>query len=296
MRTIFKTSAAQISALAAAVALAFSGAAGAQETMQFSQPYWTQRPVIETIGMAEVEFAPNRATFSVTFQGTDDTAEGATRKATDAARRGVQAVRARAGQNVRISSQMQVQALYEQYRDREGNRIDNARADQISGYVANATLMVTIDDAGQLSRASEARAAAMAAGPQSTSPLQLSLVTTPEMRRTVYERAMEDAVARARLAAGAAGQRLGTLLVAQDGQGPCLGQWFGVSGGVSSFRGPPPPPPPPMMASAMDQIVVTGSGRAPAITVADIEALNLPADPEPLRLSGAVCLVYAIAP
>jgi hypothetical protein len=49
-----------------------------------------------------------------------------------------------------------------------------------------------------------------------------------------------------------------------------------------------------MAYSAPSPIVVTGSrGQAP-ITVEDIAALNMPADPNPVQVQSAVCLVYAI--
>ncbi len=286
-------------ALAAAL-VAVSVPAQAQDRV-FTEPYWTTRPVIEAIGQAVVEFAPNRAFFNVTFEATGDTAQEATRSAADNARRGIAAINARVPTGVRIATQVGVQALYEQYRDRDGNRIDNERPDQISGYVARVTLQVTIDDAASLGSAGEARAAAMAAGPQNTSQLSYTLVTTPQMRQQVYAAAVADAHARAQAAASATGRRLGPLLVAQDGRGPCLGQWTELPAGVQRHGQPTEvqspasaAPPPPPGRSADSAIVVTGTRRGePAITLEDIAALNLPADPNPLPLQTNVCLVYA---
>lgn len=274
-------------------AAALIGTAQAQE-QTFSQPYWVTRPVIETIGMATVEFAPNRATFSVTYLAVENTAERATRAAADNARRGEQAIRATVSESVRISSQLSLEPLYEQYRDREGNRIDNTRPDQISSYAARVTLQVSIDNQGNLDSAATARAAAMAAGPEVTTPLNFFLVPTAEMRRQVYADAVADAHGRARAAAAATGQTLGDLLVVQDGRGPCLGQWTELPSGV---RGPAPvaaPPPPRSRLAGNEEIIVTASRSQPAITTEDIAALNLPSEPAPIQLQTNVCLIYAL--
>lgn len=282
-------------ALLTLAALLSSGHAQAQD-VGFQQPYWTERPVIEAIGVSNMEFQPNRASFTVAFEETNDDAEEACRAAADEARRGVQAMRARVPEGLRVSSQLQVNALYEQYRERDGTRVDNERADRITGYVARVSLTVSIEDEAGLTNASEARAAVMAAGPQNTSPLSFRLSPTPQMRQQVYEAAVADAAARARAAAAATNQRLGALLVAQDGQGPCLGQWNDnpqatMQSGRTASMIPNDLSPP---TEVFDEIVVTATRRGNAITVADIAALNLPADPPPQTLSSSVCLVYAI--
>jgi hypothetical protein len=133
--------------------------------------------------------------------------------------------------------------------------------------------------------------------------LRYWLQNSVEEQRRVYLTAAEDAAARARGAAAAAGARLGQLLALQEGQGPCMGTWRSGSPGY----GPPPPPPPPAPApmAQADSIVVTGyrasigGGQREVelrLEATEIERLRLPSDLQPITLSSAVCAVYAVAP
>ena len=156
-------------------------------------------------------------------------------------------------------------------------------------YTARVTLDVEVKE---IARAPGVRAAALAVGPEQAQPLNFTLRMTTEHNRRVYAAAVADAAARARAAAEAAGARLGPLLVLQEGQGPCLGQWYGERPGM--YAPPPPPPPPAPAMAAMEDVMVTGSrGRQLRVTQAEIDRLDLPADVTPIHLNTMVCAVYA---
>ena len=273
-------------------AAAFAGPAGAQERV-FDRPYFVDKPVIEAIGRAWIEEPANRANFSVSFVEQGKDADAVSARAVDRARLGVQALRSKASVAIaRVQSNLSVQALYEQYRDGDGNKRDNEREDKISSYVARTTLTVTMLEIGKLG---EARAAVLALKPEEAGAVNFELVPTSESQRKVYQAAVEDGAKRAKASAAAAGVVLGPVLAIQEGQGPCLGQWrydYGRSDQESravAYASAPPPPPP-----APESIVVTGSiaNKRVQITEQDIARLNLPSDPPITRLDSFVCLVY----
>jgi uncharacterized protein YggE len=275
--------------------MAFAGAASAQEQQSgFDRPYWLDRSVIEAVGRAELEVMPDRATFSITFEQTEREAGEASAQAADRARLAVAAMRQRGGQAVEIRSSVTMQANYEEYRNREGVVEQREGAENIRSYTARVQLDVEVTD---IARAPGVRAAALAVGPEQSQPLQFSLRMTAEHQRRVFTAAAADAAARGRAAAEATGARLGPLLVLQEGQGPCLGEWYGSRPGTYA-PAPPPPPPPPSYAGDED-VVVTGSrnvgGRAQQLRVTQeqIDRLDLPADIAPMRLHSSVCAVYA---
>jgi uncharacterized protein len=272
---------------------ALCGTAAAQEQSSgFDRPYWLNRSVIEGVGRAELEVQPDRATFSVTFEETAREAGAASAQAADRGRLAAAAMRQRGGAAVEIRSAVTLQANYEEYRNREGQVEQREGAENIRSYTAHVTLSVEVTDTA---RASSVRAAALAVGPEQAQPLSFSLRMTTEHNRRVFAAAAADAAARARAAAEASGAQLGPLLVLQEGQGPCLGQWYGARPGMFA---PPPPPPAPMQRrmDEEDQIVVTGSlrGQPLRLTQEQVDRLDLPADIEPMRLSAMVCAVYGV--
>ena len=275
----------------AAILAGFAGSASAQEEESgFDRPYWLNRSVIEAIGRAELEVAPDRATFQVAYEETAREAGDASAQAADRARLAVAAMRQRGGAAVVIRSAVTMQANYEEYRTREGVVEQREGAENVRSYTANVILNVEVTD---IARASAVRAAALAVGPEQAQPLSFSLRATTEHNRRVFAAAAEDAAARARAAAQASSTPLGRLLVLQEGQGPCLGSWYGARPGT--FAPPPPPPaPPPPPGVRDDAIVVTGSrGQRLQVTQEDIDRLDLPADLAPITLSAEVCAVYA---
>jgi uncharacterized protein YggE len=271
--------------------VALLGSASAQEQQSgFDRPYWLNRSVIEAIGRAEVEVMPDRATFQVTYEETAREAGDASAQAADRARLAVAAMRQRGGTAVEIRSAVTMQANYQEYRTREGVIEQREGSENVRSYTARVMLSVEVTD---ISRAPGVRAAALAVGPEQAQPLSFSLRETSEHNRRAFAAAAEDAALRARAAAQASSTHLGPLLVLQEGQGPCLGSWYGARPGT--FGPPPPPPPPaPPAARAEEAIVVTGSrGQPLQVTQEQIDRLELPADLAPITLSSTVCAIYA---
>ncbi|MEM7458902.1 MAG: SIMPL domain-containing protein [Pseudomonadota bacterium] len=244
--------------------------------------------MIEAIGRAKLELAPNRGQFSVQFVETDRNSKAAMEAAVERARGAYAAIKAVAAEQSEVTTSVSVSPYYEQYRDRDGDRIENRRADKVIGYEARVSVQVLIKDVGL---AGDARAAALALGPEQSDPLRIYLEHTADVLRLAYEAAVQDGSERARLSAAAAQARLGPLLVIQEGQGPCLGQWMGIVGNTYTNREPRA-----NAARKMSTVSVTASRleSVPSVSPADIEALNLPSDRPVQTIEAQVCMIYAI--
>ena len=155
----------RVLALSVAFAAIATCASAQQERQGFDRPYWLDRAVIEAIGRAEIEVPPDRASFSVTYQQVAREAGDASANAADRARLAIAAMRQRGGQALKITSSIAIEPIYQQYRDRDGQRVDSDRADQIENYVARVRLDVEVTE---ITRAAEVRAAAMAVGPEAS--------------------------------------------------------------------------------------------------------------------------------
>lgn len=274
--------------------LAFAQGAPDFQNEAFTTPYWTRSPVIEVLGRANMEVAPNRASFSVTYLETDKESKKAMQLAVERGRLAYETIKKTAGDTAVIQSSVNVTALYEQYKDKDGNRIENQRSDKIRAYEARVTLSVVVD---QVSKAGAARAGALALGPENSSGLSTYLERTTEMNLASYEAAVKDGAARAKATAAASGATLGKLMVVQEGGGPCLGQWSSMAGSDYDYyrsapaaMAPPPPPPPPPAPVASGMI----DGRQVTITQAEIDSLNLPSDDKKQQISSSVCMIYAL--
>ncbi|MBA4338659.1 MAG: hypothetical protein C0421_07420 [Hyphomonas sp.] len=294
-RTRFARFTSGLMAACAAAAFLPAAAQGAPDFQDqaFTTPYWTRVPVIEVLGRADMQVAPNRANFSVTYLETDKDSKKAMQLAVERGRLAYETIKKAAGKESVIQSSVNVTALYEQYKDKDGNRIDNERSDKIRAYEARVTLSVTVED---VSKAGTARAGALALGPENSTGLSTYLERTTELNREAYEAAVKDAAARAEATAKASGSKLGKLMVVQEGSGPCLGNWSSMAGSDYDYynksyaMAPPPPPPPPPAPMASGMI----DGRQVTITQADIDALNLPSDDKSQPVSASVCMIYQI--
>jgi len=157
------------------------------QTEAFTTPYWTRVPVIEVLGRADMQVAPNRASFNVTYLETDKESKKAMQLAVERGRLAYETIKKAAGDTSIVQSSVNVTALYEQYKDKEGNRIDNERSDKIRAYEARVTLTVTVED---VSKAGTARAGALALSPENASGLSTYLERTTELNRASYEAAV----------------------------------------------------------------------------------------------------------
>jgi len=277
------------------ISLFVSAAAAAQSSegdLVFQQPYWTERPVIETLGRASLELPPNRGQFSVQFVETDREAKDAMRTAVERARAAYAAIKSVAGENSEVTTSVMVEPYYEQYRDSDGDRIENRRADKVKGYEAQVSVQVLVKN---VELAGTARAAALALGPERADPLRLYLERTADVLQQSYEAAVRDGSARARISAAAAGATLGDLLVVQEGSGPCLGSWTSSAGRVAADRARRTPSSP-----RLESVNVTASKRGLGsqdgivVSQSEIDALNLPSDRPMQTVEAQVCMIYAV--
>lgn len=274
------------------MSLSVANASFSQEQV-FEEPYWTKNPVIEVLGRVTLEVPPNRAQFSVEFRETSAKSGDAMQKAVERARIAYETVKKIAGNDARVTSSVSIDPFYKQYRDKDGDRIENTREDKVEGYAATATLNITVLN---IEKSGAARAAALALAPEQSSRLQVYLERTAEVNRNAYEAAVADAAKRARLSADATGANLGKLLVLQEGNGPCLGRWTSQPGRVRQLLKNTSAAP--KMFAQDESVMVTGArlknGKQITITQADIDALNIPSDQIPQTVTANVCAVYAI--
>lgn len=271
----------------AAIFVCAAGPAAAQDI--FDHPYWVDRPVVEAQGRAQLSVPADEASFSVTFTGVAGDARAALFSASDRARLAVVAIRSRGGDTTRITSNAQVNAIYREYRNGEGERVSSERTDQIDNYSATVTLQVRLTD---MRRALDARAAALAVGPESVGDLQFRLTATAPARLQAYRAAVQDAAARARITAEASGSPLGRLLVLQESQGPCIGRPVGIPGTRlvrQDFEAVSP-----VTTVGGEQIEVAVGGRTLRLSADDIARMQLPSDAPVIELSADVCAIYAI--
>jgi uncharacterized protein YggE len=282
--------------LAGVAAAMAAPSAFAQDGDNFVRPYWWDKPVVEGLGRSLVEVAPNRARFDLAFVETASKSEEAMKKAVARSKIAYDALKKVAGDKARITTSVNVEAYYKQYRDKDGNMQTNYRPDQVDGYQARVSMSVVLTDPALAGRA---RAAALALGPQDVNPINIYLEQTPDLQRRALDEAAKDGRARAQLAATAAGGRLGDLLVVQEGSDSCMGSWSSsqvartVDGG--GYGGYPPSPPPPPMAPPPAP-VARGQVGGQTITISeqDIAALDLPSDASPQTVSANVCMIYTL--
>ena len=271
-------------------------------------PWWMDQPVIASTGFVETEVQANRANLGASFQAVERTAADATRVATQKVQALGRALGALGADKVRTEVTVSIQPLFEQYRDREGTRIEDQRADRVERYQANANVAIEVRDVTLLQ---QVYAALVAAQPTSTNPVSFYLEPGNELRTEMFRQAVSDANRRARLATEASGARLGAVKlidptgracqvdVLVTGAPPSYGPGVEVQvvGRQAGFPPPPPPPPPPPLAPAP---VVTATGAVGGvmnfITQQDAQALltSLPVQPPFQKLQSQACVVYAL--
>ena len=276
-------------------------------------PWWANQSVVTQTGYVFTEVAANRANFSATFVSMDKTVAGAQGQAIDKTR-GLQQVLGKMGRDsVRVTTGFSMRALYQQYRDRNGNMIEDRRGDKINGYEVSLTVSVEVRDLSQLE---QAYALVLAASPTRTDDISFSLQPDNAMTTWLYTQAIKDARERASDAAMAAGVSLGAprvidptgracssdILAARHGrvadsivdsiQAEDIGSFpdksvaeslqrvGGVEGGYFANAAPPPPPPPP-------------PGSAEYLQA---QALKNPfiQTPPLMRLESQACVVYEL--
>lgn len=173
-------------------------------------PWWMKTPVITQTGYVRTEIDANRANFSASFLAVGKTADEAQQKAVAQTRALTDALKKLGKDAVRVNTSFSMRVLYEQYRDKEGNRIENQRGDKIEAYQVSMGLDVKVYDLRTLERA---YALVLAASPTASQPVYFSLEPDNATKTWLYNEAVKDAARRARQAAEAAGGKLGAVKV-----------------------------------------------------------------------------------
>lgn len=218
-------------------------------------PWWMREPVIASLGAVRVELAANRAQFSAHFSAIERDAAAATAAAARKVSEIDAALRATGADRVRLTTTFSTRPLFEQYRDKDGNLIDNQRADKIDRYEVSASLNIEVRDIAALESAYNA---VVAARPTSVGGVSFSLQPDNNLRSALANQAVRDATVRARAAVEASGARLGAVKIIDPTARVCrtdvLAGWPSYVGGTRptdvsadalGVPAPPPPPPPP---------------------------------------------------
>jgi len=263
-------------------------------------PWWMKEQVVAQTGYALMEAPANRADFSGTFRGVDKTVAGAQAKAMDQVR-GLQQALAKLGRDkIRISTDFTMRALYREYRDRNGNMVEDQRGDRITGY--EVTLRVDVDVL-DLSQLESAYSLVMAATPVEAEEVAFRLEPGNELNARVDGIATRDARSRAVAAAAAAGGTLGAVrLIDPTGRACSSDMLARTPESVALSGGYYAPPPPPAASYSDEQVVVTGMRKSlkkeASATVDEIEAVAarnpFMQTPPIMRLSSTVCVVYSL--
>jgi len=283
--------------LAAAPAFAQTAAPAAPSPYD-KAPWWMKSSVITQTGFVFTELPANRASFSASFQTTDDTPDKAQSKAIAQTKALMQALDRLGKDAVRVTTDFSMRTLYEQYRDKDGNKVENQRGDKINGYQVSLNLNVEVRDVAQLERA---YALVLAASPDSTGRIYFSLQPDNATNTWLYSEAIRDAHTRAQQAADAAGAKLGAVKVIDPTGRACetdilagktageddgmQAQQVRVTGSRAAYANVPPPPPPipvPPVPASADNL--------------EARALQNPfiQTPPIRRLDAKACVVYAL--
>ncbi|MDP3853109.1 SIMPL domain-containing protein [Phenylobacterium sp.] len=258
-------------------------------------PWWMDKPIMASSGYVKTEVAANRAGFGATYQVVDKDAALATKKAADKVRALGEALSAYGVDKVRVETSFSITPLYDQYRDKSGELIDNERADKIQSYQVAVELRVEVRDVRLIERV---YATALAAKPSTTQAVGFSLEPDNETRTQMSKLAVEDAARRARLATEAAGSRLaGVRLIDPTGRA-CetdvlvagAPRRYGDSGMLAQ---PVPPPAAARYNDTIEEIVTTASRRAAEVGLRP-EDMQLPLQPPLQALEARACVIFAL--
>jgi uncharacterized protein YggE len=246
-------------------------------------PWWMREPVIASLGSVRVELPANRAQFGAQFSAVDRDAAAATAAAGRKVAELDAALRAAGTDRVRLSTTFVTRPLYDQYRDKDGNLIDNQRADKIDRYEVSASLQIEVRDIAALENAYNA---VVAARPTSVGGVSFSLEPDNKVRSALANEAVRDAARRARAAVEASGARLGGVKIIDPTARVCrtdvLAGWPSYTGStrptevsaesMDAMAPPPPPPPAPIVATGARAVSSTRVTLQPPIQMLQDEA------------------------
>jgi hypothetical protein len=254
-------------------------------------PWWMREPVIASLGSVRVELPANRARFSAQFNAVERDAGAATAVVARKVAELDGALRASGADRIRLTTTFATRPLYDQYRDKEGNLIDNQRADKIDRYEVTATLEIEVREIAVLEPTYNA---VVNARPTSVGSISFSLEPDNKVKSALAGEAIRDAARRARAGAEATGALLGQVKIIDPTARVChtdvLAGWPSYVGAtrptdvsaqdVGAF--PPPPPPAPVASAPL------ASGRAAAVS------MRVTLQPPVESLEDEACVVFAL--
>ena len=283
-------------ALAGAAAPAAAQTVGVISSSPYDRaPWWMREPIIASLGNIRAEFPANRASFSAEFQAVERTAPDATRVVAAKVKALVADLRGFDQERARVETTFTTQPLYEQYRDKDGNLLINARPDKIERYQTSVRVTLDVRDVALLERI---YATVVAAGPTSTQPVYFSLEPDNATNTELARLAVADASVRARQAAEVTGGRLGAVKLIDPTGRAC--QTDVLVAGAPEGHG--------VGGEGLNEVVVTGSriaarDQAPMMAPAPppppkgltAESLQVSLQPPLEKLTRTACVVYALA-
>lgn len=249
------------------------------------KPYWIDKPVAEIIGRANVMFNPNRATMSFSVREINDNADEGLAILTKRTKPVIDKVKTMLGKDDSITVNYRRVAIYQQYKDKDGNKIENTREDKIENYALYWDISITTE---KLNLVPQIKAEILAIGNSNMNGTEsYDFVPTTEQSRSLFKAAIEDGQARADIVAQ--GKKL-RLLVVQEGQTQCLSSPTTENGNEYSkeynITGAPPPSP----------VLAFASPPPPPSQKSILQAndLIMPSSPDKHTMDASVCMVYAI--
>lgn len=283
------------------IALAATAAAAQTPPATIGQPYipapwWMKDPVIASVGNVRAEVPANRASVKARFNKVEKTA-GLALTSVAAQVRALDAALAALGRGVvQVETTLSTTPLYDQFRDKDGNLIDNEREDRIRAYTGTARVNIEVRDMALLEKAYRL---VVAAAPSAIEDVEFDLDASNGQKTAMAKAAVEDAARRAREAAAGAGARLGLVKVIDPSGRVCatdvLAGWPSYGSAPSPFNVPSPRAEEAPASEAM--VVVTGAKRvAPATLEERADAMQITLQPPLRELTAQACVIYGLLP
>lgn len=248
-------------------------------TRYIPAPWWMREPVIAALGSVRVELPANRARFSARFAAVERDAAAATGAAARKVAELDAILRQAGAERVRLTTTFITRPLYDQYRDKEGNLVDNQRADKIDRYEVTAAIDIEVRDITALESAYNAVVNARAT---MITPVSFQLEPDNKTKAALATEAVRDAARRARAAVEASGARLGPVKIIDPTARVCrtdvLAGWQSYVGGARpadvdsdafGASAPPPPPPPPPPPAPGQSFTARVTLQPPVMTLED---------------------------
>jgi uncharacterized protein YggE len=256
-------------------------------------PWWMDKPVIASVGYVTADTPANRATVEATYDAVDRDLVQATRAAVEKAKAVTGALAAFGPEKVRTATSVDIKPLYEQYRDKSGEKVENERADKIDRYQVSVNVAVEVRD---LRVVEPVHAILVSAKPSRMEAVSFSLRPSDETRTQMFKLAVEDARRRAELAATAAGAKVGAVRLIDPTARACETDVL-VTGAPRNF---PPTAPYPVAApqarrssDSLDEIIVTSRRKAEAAGLRP-EDVQLPVQTPEEQLEAKACVVFSL--